>query len=203
MERQQGRAESVRLALTIGKIPFESEEIPRSEWPALKPQTPLGNLPTMTVDGKVVVQNEALLRFVGKLSGLYPADAWDALMVDQVSETVLEWTQTLFVYRGPDEDRLKEAARDAVDVAAPRYLGGVEKMLEGISDGPFVLGSHVSTADLLITTLYIFLATGILRFVDKHALDGYTRMKRCYDAVLQIPEVQEYHKKNPQYAPAD
>ena len=37
-----GRGESIRLALAIGKIPFEDHRIPLKEWPAYKDQTPLG-----------------------------------------------------------------------------------------------------------------------------------------------------------------
>lgn len=172
------------------------------DWPSLKPKTPLGSLPVLNVDGKEVVQSQAILRYVGKLGKLYPEDPWDALMVDQAIDTVQDFFLTLFTYMGDDKEKLKKARDQAFAVAGPRYLGGLEKILEGVSGGPYVLGNHLSTADLFIASMFILFTTGFLEFVPKHPLDGYTRLKGIYDAVLEIPEVQKYHKEHPECAPS-
>lgn len=171
------------------------------DWPAMKPHTPLGNLPILTVDGREVVQTQAMLRYVGKVTGLYPSDAWDAMMVDQVCETVLEFFEKLFVYKGNDKDELRKARENVFKVAAPRYLGGLETILAGMGEGPYALGSRITTADLTVAWIFILFSTGFLEFVPTDALDGYPRMKRIYEEVLKIEEVQEYHRQHPECAP--
>eukprot|EP00343_Euplotes_focardii_P006903 CAMPEP_0205818968 /NCGR_PEP_ID=MMETSP0206-20130828/1106_1 /ASSEMBLY_ACC=CAM_ASM_000279 /TAXON_ID=36767 /ORGANISM="Euplotes focardii, Strain TN1" /LENGTH=69 /DNA_ID=CAMNT_0053111915 /DNA_START=24 /DNA_END=229 /DNA_ORIENTATION=+ len=44
-----GRAESLRLALSAAKISFTDERIEFKDWPALKPSTPWGSLPVLTL----------------------------------------------------------------------------------------------------------------------------------------------------------
>jgi prostaglandin-H2 D-isomerase / glutathione transferase len=75
----EGLAEAVRLALLLSNTPFEDIRISFSEWPALKPSTPNGQVPIMTIgddtsDAKT--QSKAMLRWVGmtKSSTLYPAE---------------------------------------------------------------------------------------------------------------------------------
>lgn len=51
----KGRAEPIRLALHLGKIPFEDQRISHQEWQDLKPQTPFGQMPVLEIDGKVGV----------------------------------------------------------------------------------------------------------------------------------------------------
>jgi glutathione S-transferase len=72
----EGAAEPIRLALVLAGIDFEDDRIKFPEWAALKPTTPYGQLPLMTIDdGPVRTQSGAMLRYVGGLSNtLYPKD---------------------------------------------------------------------------------------------------------------------------------
>jgi glutathione S-transferase len=66
------------------------------EFTDLKPSLPSGQLPVLEIeDGatgskKVMDQSNAIMRYVGKLGGLYPSDPVEALEVDIVIETVEE-----------------------------------------------------------------------------------------------------------------
>eukprot|EP01043_Picozoa_sp_COSAG02_P078257 COSAG02_NODE_17528_length_997_cov_2.965479_1_plen_131_part_10 len=65
----QGAAEKVRLALTLARIPFEDYRVPFPEWAALKPETPYGQLPLLSIDGgEPMAQSDAMLRYVGTLA---------------------------------------------------------------------------------------------------------------------------------------
>ncbi|CAK4731500.1 unnamed protein product, partial [Aphanomyces euteiches] len=82
-----GRAETIRLALAIGGVPFQDDRVPRAAWPALKPTVPFKQLPVLTVDGQVFCQSNAIARYIGILSGLYPTDnALDALRIDEICD---------------------------------------------------------------------------------------------------------------------
>ncbi len=42
----------------------------------------------LEVNGQLVSQSQAQLRYAGKLAGLYPADAFEALLVDEMMGAV-------------------------------------------------------------------------------------------------------------------
>lgn len=86
----KARAESIRLALAIGGINFEDERITFETFKSLKDTYPFRQLPVMTIDGKVSCQSRALLRYIGKLAGLYPTDPLAALHVDAVIEALAD-----------------------------------------------------------------------------------------------------------------
>ena len=68
-----GRAEKVRLAFVLGGVEFEDVRVPPADWPALKPNTPYGQVPILEIDGAVMGQSEAMLRYAGQLTpSLYP-----------------------------------------------------------------------------------------------------------------------------------
>jgi glutathione S-transferase len=83
-----GRGEPARLALAMGGIPFDDDRVPPSEWERRKPNTPFGALPVLEVDGQTLAQSNAINRYVGKLTDLYPTDAWQAALCDEVMEAV-------------------------------------------------------------------------------------------------------------------
>ena len=89
------RAEPIRLAAAIGKVPFTNRAISREDWVHIKRFRPLAQLPTLSViqPGKDLVtapQSAAILRYIGKLGGLYPHDDIETVQVDFVVETVVE-----------------------------------------------------------------------------------------------------------------
>lgn len=187
----------VRLALVLGKQDFENVIVPFEKWAAVKPTVPLGSVPVAEIDGKRVVQSMALVRYFGKLSGLYPADAWKSLMVDQVVETVMDMQAALFGAKGEGKDGIREAREKMMKEAVPRFWGGAEKMLKGISNGPFVLGDEISIVDVCITSLYLLLMSEFLDYVPKDGLNGYPRMDKVFSSITAVPEVKEWYTKNP------
>ena len=83
-----GRGEPARLALSIGGIPFEDDRVAPSDWQRRKPDTPFGALPVLEVDGQTLAQSNAINHYVGTLTDLYPSDAWQAALCDEVMEVV-------------------------------------------------------------------------------------------------------------------
>jgi glutathione S-transferase len=45
------RLRQVRLALKIGGVEFDDDRIDFKDWPTIKPTTPFGQLPVMSVEG--------------------------------------------------------------------------------------------------------------------------------------------------------
>ena len=85
-----GRGEPARLAMAIGGIAFEDHRFSFPEFAEVRKATPFGQVPTLEVNGVQVTQCDAITRYVGKLAGLYPTDAYQALLCDEVMYVVEE-----------------------------------------------------------------------------------------------------------------
>ena len=53
-----GRGEVARIAFFIGDVPFEDDRVKGADWAALKPNTPFGGIPVLTVDGQEVAWSD-------------------------------------------------------------------------------------------------------------------------------------------------
>jgi prostaglandin-H2 D-isomerase / glutathione transferase len=70
-----------RASLAFGGIEYEDHRVQGADYAAVKPTLPLNHLPALEVDGVVYAQSMAMARYAGRLSGLYPTDAIEALKV--------------------------------------------------------------------------------------------------------------------------
>lgn len=193
----RGRAEAIRLALFVTETPFEDNRVAKKDWPALKPKTPYGSLPLLQIDSETGAQSQSLLRYVGKVTGLYPSDALAALRVDEVLDALSELGGAMFRYGGSDKDLLREDRARLVNDDVPKLLGGVERRVVAWGEGPFLTGRKMTVADLELTQLVITLRNGALDFVEGGVLDGYPRVVAAYEAVMETPRVAEWYKKHP------
>ena len=83
-----GRGEPTRLALHMGGVAFEDHRFGFADFPEIRKSAPLGQVPVLEVDGVRVTQSDAITRYAGKLAGLYPTDALQALLCDEVMQAV-------------------------------------------------------------------------------------------------------------------
>ena len=122
-----------RLALTLAGIPFEDERIVFDQWKDVKPTTPYGQLPVLTVDdGPMQTQSMAMLRWVGCMqskddnkASLYPIHDPTALYQVEEAMGVVEdfrtsWAPCLYMtsapakYGHPEGFFQTDAGKDAV-----------------------------------------------------------------------------------------
>ena len=90
-----GRGEPARIALSMGGIPFEDERVKGADWERRKPGTPFGALPLLEKDGEILAQSNAINRYVGRLTNLYPSDPWQAALCDEIMEAVEDITSKI------------------------------------------------------------------------------------------------------------
>lgn len=189
-----GRAEPSRLALHIAGIPFNDNRISEAEWPKIKPSTPYLSLPIATIDDQQFAQSNAILRYCGKLAGLYPQDPKQALFADEIIDMLEDAVLPLFSYKGADKELLRKARDEAKDVVFPRFFGGLEKRLGTFGDGPFAVGGKLSIADLSIYATFEYISSKRLEFLDKNCIEGYAKMMNIVQAVSKLPKVVEWNK---------
>ena len=103
----EGVAEPIRLAFALAGVEFEDDRVKFPQWAELKPKTPHGTLPIMTIDdGPVIVQSQAMLRYAASLDktgSLYPTDK--TLEVEQaigiLGDFTRAWQPNLYIAMKP------------------------------------------------------------------------------------------------------
>ncbi|CAM9153105.1 unnamed protein product, partial [Ectocarpus fasciculatus] len=82
-----GKAEAARLACQYAGYPIEDVRLSREEFLAMKEagRLPFGQVPVMDIgDGTMIGQSAAIMRYLGKKTGLYPSDDVVAALVDSI-----------------------------------------------------------------------------------------------------------------------
>ena len=191
-----GRAEPARLALHMGGVPFTDTRIPPKSFGETKLSYLFGQLPVLRVGDVVLSQCNAINRYVGKLTGLYPEDALEGARCDEVMEA-LEDVNHKFARSLHIADPVRfEATRKKV-VAGPLSFA-VERMgqrLERSRDVWFA-GEQLSVADL---KCFVWVRTLLSGKLDHVPADLFSRLAPNlvdhHDRVAAHPGVVTYYAR--------
>ena len=188
-----GRAEPVRLALHIGGIAFEDHRFTFAQFAEVRKSTPFGQVPTLMVDGVQVTQCDSILRYAGRLAGLYPLDAFQALLCDEVMYVVEEASVKLGPTFRMTGDAQREARAALVNGSIPVYLRWMQSQLQA-HGGEYFADNRLTIADLKVFADVSALKSGRLDhvpadLVDKVAPALIAHMKR----IAKNPAVAQYY----------
>lgn len=176
-----GRAGPIRDALNIGRVEFEDEHIPPEEFGQRRAagEFPFGGLPVLDVEttqGTVCsAQSNAILRFAGRLAGLYPVNnPVQALKVDEVLDFGEDINHLLEPsLREQDETKRMAMRKELAEQGLPFWLGCFERLLESNGNTGFIVGDRLSIADLKLYWVMTWLTSGMLDGIPPTLLDGY------------------------------
>jgi len=191
-----GRGEPARLALSMGGIPFEDDRVSPSDWERRKPNTPFGTLPVLEVDGQTLAQSNALNRYGGKLTDLYPTGAWQAALFDEAMEAVedisTKLAATMFL---PDEEK-KVQRKALIDGPIPFYLLRLQQRLEA-HGGYYFAADRLTVGDLKVFVWIRHLKSGVLDHIPADLPDRIApKLVEHYERVKNDPRVQAYYAKH-------
>ena len=166
------------------------------------------NLPQLNLPcGTKVSQSHAIARYAAKLSwnlseqdlpphhvpNLYPMQPKDALMVDEAVAIV---DQILLLTPKDDDKETRSKNRQAYHDSG--FLRVAMELLEGRleeSGGPFVLGEHLSIADLYIRApLADLFDLGQFDGVPEEFYTSFPNVKKCAEAVPKHELLKAYHE---------
>jgi glutathione S-transferase len=189
------RGEECRLAFSIAGVDFEDVRVKRADWPALKPTTPFGTLPTLEMPGHpVLAQSNALLVLIGRLYGLHPKDDFEAARHEALMQHVEDLRAALSpTLRMADEAQKKAAREHLVATYFPVWGANAEKH---IGDGPFFGGAAVHVVDVKLHMAVRFLRGGTLDHVPATVLDGFPKLNRLHDAVRDHAAVKAWNARS-------
>jgi glutathione S-transferase len=149
------RGEAARVMFHLKGVEFTDNQIPFHEWPQQKgdhKRFPLGQMPTLEVDGEIICQSSAIFSYLAHEFDLYGSTGKEKSIIDQVRETIrdsfdgfskIRWDKTL------DEGAKKEAMlkffQEAKTKLLMQFLADQSKKIEG----KFFLGDKISVADVI------------------------------------------------------
>jgi len=190
-----GRGEPARLALHMGGIAFEDQRIAGRDWPAFRDQTPFLAMPTLEVDGKVVSQSNSINRYVGKMTGLYPRDDWQALLCDEVMDAAEDLGTRIAQTIDLAADAKKKAREELAAGHITRYLEQLQARLKA-AGGEYFADGRLTVADLKIYMLVRWLRSGALDYIPKDLVDRVAPMLvGHFERIAGHPKIAEYYKR--------
>lgn len=190
-----GRGEPARLALHIGGIAFEDHRIAGKAWPAFRDRTPFLAMPTLEVDGQVVSQSNSINRYVGKRTGLYPKDDWQAFLCDEVMDAAEDISIRIAQTIDLPEDAKKKAREELAAGHITRYLGQFQARLKA-AGGEYFADQRFTVADLKIFMLIRWLRSGVLDHIPKDLVDTVApQLVKHFERVANHPKVAEYYQR--------
>ncbi|MRG96164.1 glutathione S-transferase family protein [Polyangium spumosum] len=89
----RGRAEPIRLTFALANVAFTNTGV--TNWPDLKPKTPLGQLPVLVERSesgeRQIPQSMAIIRHLARSFGLDGKDEVEKTKADVAAETINDW----------------------------------------------------------------------------------------------------------------
>ena len=187
------RGEAARLAMVIGRVPFEDDRVKFADWESRKPSTPFGALPVVELDGQSVAQSNGINRYVGKLAGLYPSDAWQAALCDEAMDAVEEIATRVWSTM-PLPAAEKKVQRESLAAGPLSYsLDRLQRRLVA-QGGQYFADSRLTVADLKVFVWIHHLRSGQLDHVPVDLPDRVApRLVEHYERVKEYPAVKAYY----------
>ncbi len=186
-----GRAAAIRDAFRIGGVEFEDHHVSFEDFGAMKAsnEMPFGSLPLLKLGGKIISQSNAILRWVGAQSGLYPKDAVAALRVDEA----LDAGEDMMAPMGAsirEEDPARKAAmrEDMATNSIPTYFARFEKLIHENGDTGFLVGDSLTIADLRLLHSVDKLTDGSLDGIPTSVIDPFPTLKAWRENVRAARE---------------
>lgn len=144
------------MLFKIGGRKFEDVRIKHEDWPQVKPTTPQGSLPFLEVDGVVIVQSNAINRYLARKFGLAGRSTLEEAQADMVVDTILDaGKDAVKVMMATPETKAEAQAECSISCDA--VLAKVEDLLvkNNGGDGYFVGGS-LTWADIAVYNIIEF-----------------------------------------------
>mmetsp|Transcript_15206 Transcript_15206/g.28863 ORF Transcript_15206/g.28863 Transcript_15206/m.28863 type:complete len:226 (+) Transcript_15206:73-750(+) len=193
-----GRGESIRLALAIAGIEeWTDNRVEFADWSTVKPNTPWGSLPVLALqDGREIAQQRAILRLVGKETGLYPDDSFAAAKIDELMDALEDvGSKTNGIGQGLPQEEKEAERKKACEVGGVTYeiLGRIDNFVATYGKDGHAVGDKLTIADLLLYTTSCNLVGGLYDGVPADACDAFENITACRKLVRSHPAVNKWY----------
>jgi len=203
----KGKGESIRLICAYSGLKLEDHRFEsRDEFLAIKQSSrlPFGQVPMLEVDGKqAMVQSTAIMRYLGKLCGLYPmkdhvlAQKVDAVM-DQAADvftgsTVLTYGLRFGIDLSPEA---KEKSYEHFNqTVLPDHLKRAERCIESSPTGWIAGTEEPSPADFVWYCSLINMAAKKEISEKNKNLDNFPKLKAFMEKFESLEAIKQHYDK--------
>lgn len=165
-----GRGEPIRIAFHAAGVDFEDHRISFQEFMQTRGEMPFTCAPVLEVDGVAVTQSNAMLRYVGKLAGLYPEDSLQALYCDEAMDAVEDLLHHIVRTLMLEGEALKHARDELREGWLTTFVKGYEQLLER-GGGRYFADNRLTVADLKVFVQIRSLRSNGLEHVPANFVD--------------------------------
>ena len=203
----KGKGESIRLICAYSGLKLEDHRfVSRDEFLAMKEgsRLPFGQVPMLEVGGKeAMVQSTAIMRYLGKLCGLYPMDDhFLAQKVDAIMEqandvfmgsTVLTYGLRYSIDLSPEA---KEKGYEHFnETVLPEHLKRAERVIEASATG-WIAGTHEPSPADFVWYCSLINMTEKKEISEKNkSLEGFPKLKAFMEKFESLEAIKEYYNK--------
>jgi len=203
----KGKGESIRLICAYSGLKLVDHRFSnRDEFLAIKDSSrlPFGQVPMLEIDGKqVMIQSNAIMRYLGKLSGLYPmtdhvlAQRVDAAM-DQANDvfmgsTVLTYGLRYAIELSPEAKEKSYAHFN--QTVLPNHLKKVERLFEASTTGWIAGTEKPSPADFVWYCSLTNMASKKEISDKSKSLAEFPKLKAFMQKFESLDEIKQYYKE--------
>lgn len=187
----RGRGECIRLLLEDAGIDYEYEGIPsldywvKNEKPN-RDKYPFCQLPVVSIDGKILAQQDAILRTFARAKGYYGENDEEKSKIDMMAGGVedLRIQYSNLIY-SPDFEARKDKF---MNKWADRWLFCVNKLLSENNQGQYYLvGKNISFVDFSM-----FEMLNLLTYLKDNCLEKYPLLQAYLTRVAERPNIKKY-----------
>ena len=165
-----GRGEPVRIAFHAAGVDFEDHRISFDEFMKTRGDMRFTCAPELEVDGVTVTQSNSMLRYVGKMAGLYPEDDLQALYCDEAMDAVEDMLHQIVQTMGLEGEELKAAREKLADGWLSVFIKGIADILDR-SGGDYFADNRLTIADLKVFVQIRSLRKGTLDHISTDLVD--------------------------------
>eukprot|EP00058_Branchiostoma_floridae_P024899 XP_002610389.1 hypothetical protein BRAFLDRAFT_277735 [Branchiostoma floridae] len=188
----RGRGELVRLIFAAAGVEYEDVRFDWEQWLAFKAKgtTPMGQIPVLEVDGRMMCQSLAIARYVARETGLCGTTSWEEAQADMFvcgADDLL--TNLITVRFEKDEAKKEEGKRDLANYV-PNFLANYEKLCG--TEG-YLVGTSLTYADLAF-----FVGMHDILKERADALEKFPKLAKVVESVRENKGVAAYIAERPE-----
>merc|ERR1712227_171242 len=129
----KGRAETIRLILAQAGVEYEDNRIARDQWPTVKKETPMGQVPILEYDGDVFCQSTTIARFLARKYNLAGKNDIAAAEADQAVDALNDIFSHFVAWRKEsDETKKNEMMKVLTEEKIPQVKLSEYKNINGL-----------------------------------------------------------------------